>query len=119
MGVERSRFATELSVLQFREVKVHPSGPSSSRNHAPGTLMGDNRNAPSWGKRLSLNQKDQLTSNSTSSPTQNCCTAMKLHKAIPLRNPRSLIQAPITDGGFLQPILSPVLRLIFLRTASA
>ena len=52
MGVERSRFATELSVLQFREVKVHPSGPSSSRNHALGTLMGDNRNAPSWGKTI-------------------------------------------------------------------
>ena len=51
-AVERSRFAAELSVLQFGEVKVHPSGPSSSRNHALGTLMGDNRNAPSLGKTI-------------------------------------------------------------------
>ena len=62
MGVERSRFATELSVLQFREVKVHPSGPSSSRNHALGTSMGDNRNAPSWEKTIVVDQKDQSTS---------------------------------------------------------
>jgi hypothetical protein len=54
--------------------------------------MGDNQNAPSWEKTIVVDQKDQLTSN-TSLPMQNCCTAMKLHKAIPLPNPRSLIQA--------------------------
>jgi hypothetical protein len=39
--VERGRFAAEVSLLQFREVKVHPSGLSSSRNHALGTSMGE------------------------------------------------------------------------------
>jgi hypothetical protein len=55
-----------------------------------GTLMGENRNALSWGKTIFVDEKDQFTSKSTSSPRQNCCTAMKLHKAIPLPNPRSL-----------------------------
>jgi len=60
-AVERSRFAAEPSVLQFREVKVHSTGPSSSRND--GAMQPLPR------------------------PTQNCCTAMKTHKAIVLPNP--------------------------------
>jgi hypothetical protein len=32
--------------------------------------MGDNRNARSWGKTIVFDQKDQLSSNSTSSPAQ-------------------------------------------------
>jgi len=32
LPVEQTRFAAELSVLQLREVKCHPTGPCSSRN---------------------------------------------------------------------------------------
>src|SRR5215469_9623729 len=94
-STQRSRFAAEFSVLQFRELRcVLRCRLRHETMLQLGTLMGDNRNAPSWGETMVVDEKDQLTSKSTSSSTQNCCTAMKTHKAIPLPNPRSLIPVP-------------------------
>jgi len=45
--------------------------------------------------------------------------AMKSHKQFPCHIQEASSQRPIPDGGFARPILSPVLRLISLRTASA
>jgi len=71
------------------------------------------------GETMVVDEKDQLTSKSISSPRQNCCTAMKHVKQFSRQTQEASSQRPFTYGGFAQPILLPVLRLISLRTASA
>jgi hypothetical protein len=73
--------------------------------------MGDNRNAPSWGKTIVVESERPIDVEQ-----HFLANAKLLHrneitlKQFPCQIQEASSKPPITDGGFLQPILSPVLR---------